>query len=67
MSREGDAHRKVGCLRVADLSDHYYVGVLAQDRTEGAPKGEADPLVYLYLCEAGDRKFDGVLQCDDIL
>jgi hypothetical protein len=51
--REHLAQRPLGGLLVADLSDQYYVRVLAEEGAQRRREGEADLLLGRHLVDAG--------------
>ena len=53
------------CLLVPDLSDHDYIGVVAQNRTQGSRKCQADFALHLNLVDTLKLILHGVLRGDD--
>src|SRR6056297_148574 len=63
MSRKCGAHRKLCCHRVADLSNHYLVGVLPKYGSKGGTEGPSGLFIDLYLVDTGDRIFHWIFDC----
>src|SRR5262249_54181979 len=57
----------LGGLRVADLTDHDDVGVLAHDGAQPAGEGEADRRLHVDLVHPEELVLDGILGGDDLL
>ena len=55
-----------GGLQVADFPDHDHVRRLAQNRAQGAGKGQPDRFADLHLVDARQQIFDRVLDRDDL-
>lgn len=56
----------LGGFKVADLTDHDDVGVLAEEGAEGGGKVEADVFVLLDLVDAVEVEFDGIFGGGDV-
>src|SRR5712692_345549 len=59
-------HGNFGGLEVADFAYHDDVGILPQDRAQGAGKGKPGTRVDMHLIDPRQRVFDRILDSHDI-
>ena len=64
MACDSGSDSDLGCFLVTHFSDHYDIGVLTEDRTEGCRKGHACLCINLALVDAFDVLLDRVFDCD---
>src|SRR6056297_1165318 len=64
MSRKGSPYSKLRRLGITDLSDHYLVRVLSQDRSQGSAESPSCLFINLYLVYSGYSVLHGVLYCN---
>src|SRR5208337_1082416 len=53
-------------LKVADLSHQNDIGILAEERSQGRSKVQADLLFHLYLVDTGHLEFHRIFRGQDI-
>src|SRR5207247_6344990 len=63
---QGGLDRDLRRLAVADLADHYHVGIRAQNRPQRRRERQAGTRVDLYLVHAAEPELDRVLDGDDV-
>ena len=66
VTRDRSLHRNLRRLLVTDLTDHDDVGVLTQDGTQGACKGQVSSGVDLDLVDPVDIGLHRILNRDDV-
>src|ERR1700761_8377387 len=66
MTGQRRLHGNLHSLEIADLADHYDVGVLPQDRAQQAGEVEPDLRLYLDLIDARQLILDGVFDGYDV-
>src|SRR6266849_11097310 len=59
-------HGDFGGFQVADFANHDDVGILPQDRAQGAGKGKPGTRVDMHLIDPRQRVFDRILNSHDI-
>ena len=66
VSRDSSTDSDIGGLTVTDLTDHYDIRVLTQDRTQSRSKGHTCLVIDLTLVNAVDTLLDRVLNRYDV-
>ena len=66
VARNGGTHGDFRGLAIPNFTDHYDVGILPEDSTEGHGKGQARKRAHLDLVDAGDPVFHRVFEGDQV-